>query len=364
MNMKHDKIIDLLAEFRRLPPVALEDPTFLEIARFPHYELVWSNLLAFFFDPDGPHKFGFLFLEALLHEEQFFNPLPNVEVKREVETSSGNFIDLLIWSDTHLICIENKGLSGVDNPLSDYANYVTQNARDRNIRQFLLGLRAHGPAYGFVPLTYASFFGRIRSLFDKYRTDANNHYKILLLDFMDTIDRLQSGASNMTPEYLALFREREPDITAFLGTVKKYQSELKGMVERLGSLVEVEPYKNVMQKLWNESHGLEYVLVHDIKMPNLPVIGIDAVISAKGWTIEIFFRPSGKHPVGRLEDLLKQLNIAYERQDGQYRLAYPVRFTYNDPVDKIQAHLQPLVEKIASAGSPNPTSRKALVAIH
>jgi hypothetical protein len=227
MNMQHDKISDLLAEFRGLPPVALEDPTFLEIARFPHYERVWSNLLAFFFDPDGPHNFRFLFLEALLQEEQVFNALSSVEVKREVETSSGNFIDLLIWSDTHLICIENKGYSGVDNPLSDYADHLTQNARDRKIRQFLLGLRAHDPAHGFVPLTYARFFKRIRSLLDKYRTDGNNHYKILLFDFMDTIDRLQSGASNMTPECLALFREREPDITAFLGTIKAFQSELR-----------------------------------------------------------------------------------------------------------------------------------------
>jgi hypothetical protein len=136
------------------------------------------------------------------------------------------------------------------------------------------------------------------------------------------------------------------------------------MVERLGSLIEVEPFTNVTQKLWYESHELEYVLVHDIKIESLPLVGIDTVISAKGWTIEIFFRPSGKHAVGRLEDLLKRLNIAYERQQGQYRLTYPIRFTYNAPLDDIQAHLQPLVEKIASASSPNLTSRKALMAIH
>jgi hypothetical protein len=42
----------LLADFRQLPKWEKSPQTFLEITRFPHYELACSNILAFFFRPE------------------------------------------------------------------------------------------------------------------------------------------------------------------------------------------------------------------------------------------------------------------------------------------------------------------------
>jgi hypothetical protein len=56
----------LLHEFRKLPPAVRRSPTFLEVAGYPHYENVCSNILAFFVDPTNPHGLGNLLLDALV----------------------------------------------------------------------------------------------------------------------------------------------------------------------------------------------------------------------------------------------------------------------------------------------------------
>jgi hypothetical protein len=54
----------LFNEFRTLPPAVRRSPTFMEVAGYPHYENVCSNILAFYFDPSNPHGFGNLLLDT------------------------------------------------------------------------------------------------------------------------------------------------------------------------------------------------------------------------------------------------------------------------------------------------------------
>ena len=107
-----DAVAVLLDEFRqRVPPRPERPPTFMEISRYPHYENVCSNILAFFFDPSEPHGLGTLFLDALAKvgciKEPDWTTGAHVQVDREEATSSGNRIDLLIRSHSHAILIEN-----------------------------------------------------------------------------------------------------------------------------------------------------------------------------------------------------------------------------------------------------------------
>jgi PD-(D/E)XK nuclease superfamily len=114
-----------LDEFKKVPGRISRPQTFMEIGGYPHYENVCSNFLAFFFDPEGPHGLGSLFLDALVGavgvegvEEGLGG---NVSVEREVFTGAGNRIDLLIKSDSHAVLIENKIFAAVANPFEDYA---------------------------------------------------------------------------------------------------------------------------------------------------------------------------------------------------------------------------------------------------
>lgn len=54
---------DLLTEFKRLPPSPREF-TFMQVAGYPHYENVCSNILAFYLDPQEEHGLGDLVLRS------------------------------------------------------------------------------------------------------------------------------------------------------------------------------------------------------------------------------------------------------------------------------------------------------------
>jgi hypothetical protein len=65
-RMELGDITRLLDEFSRLPQLTRVEPTILEIAGYPHYENVASNILAFFLDPKKGHGLGRIVLESLL----------------------------------------------------------------------------------------------------------------------------------------------------------------------------------------------------------------------------------------------------------------------------------------------------------
>jgi PD-(D/E)XK nuclease superfamily len=110
--MMLDTATSLLDDFQKLPGRVERPRTFMEIAGYPHYENVCSNILAFFMDPEESHGFGPLVLDALTsigngaETERMIGA--SVSVDREVVTSKGNKIDLLITSDNHVVLIENK----------------------------------------------------------------------------------------------------------------------------------------------------------------------------------------------------------------------------------------------------------------
>jgi hypothetical protein len=91
--------------------------TIFDICRFPHYENVISNVLAFFFDETKPHGLGSMLVNALLQTIQHTSAddTGGWLVEREVRTSSGKFIDLVLQNDNLVIIIENKVWAGLYN---------------------------------------------------------------------------------------------------------------------------------------------------------------------------------------------------------------------------------------------------------
>jgi hypothetical protein len=147
----------------------------MEIVGYPHYENVCSNFLAFFFDPEGPHGLGSLFLDALVGavgiEDAAEELGGNVSVEREVFTGAGNRIDLLVKSDSHAVLIENKIFTAVANPFEDYTAYLRSLKNesgdaypDENKIKILLTLypSREGSEWGFVNVTHADFAGAVR----------------------------------------------------------------------------------------------------------------------------------------------------------------------------------------------------------
>ncbi|MFJ8246786.1 PD-(D/E)XK nuclease family protein [Peribacillus asahii] len=139
----------------------------LKVLRVDHFEIRHSNVLAWLLDPDENHQFGSLFIRKLLsrlitrseNEEKLTNldylpllysSLTDTLVYREVKTSTGRFIDLLVElpSIKVVLVIENKfHASESENQLKDYLDYARDQYRDYTIIPVYLTLASDAPSH-------------------------------------------------------------------------------------------------------------------------------------------------------------------------------------------------------------------------
>ena len=147
---------DLLHEFEALPHISM---SIFDVAGYPRYENVSSNVLAFFFDPNSEHGLGKLFYSCLMNlagaNEARPDSAQSFRVRREVSTNKGKRIDILIRTDSQIIAIENKLDAPVDNPLDEYSDALDEWAKPNQLEivKIILSLKEERGASGFVCIT-------------------------------------------------------------------------------------------------------------------------------------------------------------------------------------------------------------------
>ncbi len=114
------------------------ETTIFDIAGFPHYENVNSNVYAHFLNPNEAHGLGTLFLDALqsLIGTRYDFDFP--EIYREYRVADQQRIDIVI-TDSHAetntvtkaIIIENKLFHHLHNDLKAYYNYFSIEDKDK-----------------------------------------------------------------------------------------------------------------------------------------------------------------------------------------------------------------------------------------
>jgi hypothetical protein len=339
----------LLDGFSKLPARVERPPTFMEIAGYPHYENVCSNILAFFLDPEEPHGLETLVLDAFAYVGGIAAAGEgmggNVSVEREVITDTGNRIDILIESDTHAVIIENKIFAGAGNPFADYTAYLNRRTPgDRRKHELLLTLSPtnEGSKWGFTNLTYAEFVGQIRSMLGHYVSGADTRYLTMYLDFLNTLENLQ-GEPRMDQGLVTFLSERTDDAENFFAELMRFKDELRKKVRELGSLIDLGKHKNVQQFFYRERRWLKDILIHDIRVSEDTLIRIDTYVGPQGWGIYIWPRQGDR---SKLRDLLHLLEIPSEEKGRGF--VHSANFTYNENLDNISPVLQDLVDKLAT----------------
>ncbi len=356
----------LLDAFRQqVPPPPERPPTFMEITRYPHYEDVCSNILAFFFDPSKPHGLGRLFLDALVRvggiEGSEGRIGVNVRIDREKYTEAGNRIDILIQSDSHAILIENKIYHDIANPFADYAKHLDSFGQ-RHKHKFLLTRKPVSESIkrdieGFRNITHENLVKKIRRLLGGYVAKADTRYLTFMLDFLNTLDYLQGGMV-MNPEFVKFLAEHEKEAARFFNEVKAFKSELSNKIKGLQEIIDISSYdkEKVRQlKYYGEprSESLFGVLAHDIKISSFENnIVVEPGITPEGWTIEIWLRnksdggsvtDSGKRE--KLLKLLDRLNISLA--DNKSERFVMTRFAYEANLEEIAEEVLKAVGKLA-----------------
>ena len=342
----------LLDDFRALPGRVERPRTYMEIAGYPHYENVCSNILAFFMDPEESHGLGTLVLDALASAGNITAAGEgvggNVSVEREVTTDKGNRIDILIESDDRAVLIENKIYAAASNPFDDYTDYFDRTYADRADRKkILLTLYPtnEGRKWDFTNLTYEQFVQQIRSLLGGYVSNADIRHLTMFLDFLNTLENLRRG-TRMDQEFVKFLAERSNDIEDFFADLKSFRDELRKKVEELRALIDVSQYRSVeVQDLWRgPTATLTDTLYHDIRVSEDLPVAIDTSISPHGWEIQIFVRRGGDR--SKLRDLLQRLEVPFEEKK---RFIHTDHFAYDANLDQIAPVLQDLVDKLATS---------------
>lgn len=184
-------------------------PTFFSIARFPHYENVISNIYSFFFDANGPHKFGSLCIDAIIDVLKakhvsipwLDNPFKRAYSLREVSMNNSQRLDILIhngsvetdWQQASAaILIENKIYHWLANDLDNYWNSVNLAQSNEQKIGVVLGLNIEKVPKNWTYISHSELAESIEHRLGSILYRAEPRYVTLLLELIENIHTMSS----------------------------------------------------------------------------------------------------------------------------------------------------------------------------
>ncbi|WP_297575014.1 PD-(D/E)XK nuclease family protein [uncultured Deefgea sp.] len=274
----------LLSEFDSLPNI-LGSQSIFDIAGYPHYENISSNILAFYLNPNNEHGLGNLFLSSLMSlADGNEHPQDNIQVSREVSTNKGGRLDIVIETDNVVIGIENKIFHHLNNDLADYSATINKWAEQKKLYsvKIILSIRKEQGSSGFICVTYDEFWSKIRERLGSYVSTSSQKWLLYLVDFMKSIEKLSGGNMEINENDL-FFIENGERVDRLLNARNEFIIKLNGRVRELQDKIEKPTSCN---KQWIFSKNC---LVHDFILSGYS-IAFDLYISAKGWELQLFGR--------------------------------------------------------------------------
>lgn len=340
----------LLLEYSGVPKRKTKR-TFMEIAGFPHYENVCSNILAFFFDPSNEHGLRDLLMKALadcLQEPSLLESNETVAVYREYQTQNGGRIDICLETESHIIGIENKIFHWPANDFDDY--WKTISSRSKKPLGVLLSPQNQKIEHPkFKSLSYSDLQNSVTRKLGDYMMSADAEYVNLLLSFFKTIQNL--GCTTMDQHEFDFFAQNQPDVTAFLDGHNRFIQELNSRLQQVKSALSDDNRPDVFEQ-WNTTSA---PLVHDFLFRDIPM-GIDTQLTPAGWQITFFCRQQPRCDILMIDEApLEAFSFMGTSLNGLERTADNRRYIFKklpvgEPIsDVVAAHME-LMEKIVTAG--------------
>lgn len=344
--------LKLLLAYRALP-VRSRARTLMEVAGYPHYENVASNILAFFFQPSEEHGLGDLLITSLawVVQELEVECPSDVMVHREYGTSAGGRLDLLIVSDSLVIGIENKIYHHLANDFSDYGRVIEETGPQAAARLKVVlsprSIRGHEgmTQAGFVSLTYCQLWAIVRDRLGRRVHLANPKWLNYLIDFMETTTRISGESGELTANDEFLIQNNEI-ISQLINDRQDLLNRLNRMVlmlkEQFDEHAIMIPH---MKERWVYKGSC---LVHDFASDGM-CIALDLYVTIDGWELNFFNRP--KTPLAYLNHLCSQPSL----KDRVSKLAFTngryqaTVWPLQTPVAELHLQLQDWAQAISDA---------------
>jgi len=330
VTLSLEQITHLLNGLKGLPPLRKQEQTFMEIAGYPHFENVCSNILQFYLQPSNEHGFGSLLLDslfALINEELVIDG-QNIDVRREEPTAEGKYIDLVIESPGDFVLgIENKIFADPYNPFDKYAKhldkYLPKDDPVYKVHKVLLSVfpvdTSKVDLHGFKPITYQLLFEKVIANIGSYFLTGREPHTIFFRDFIQTIQNLQKTTS-MDQQRLLYFADNQQSISTLLSEVLEMQKDMKKKVKQLNEAVlsdsvfsdiNTPPYHIKFGFYLPSDHLVAvswYTIVISQSLSHSLSLQFDVVLTPKGWFLQFFDLEHKSNPK-RVEDWVNARGI-------------------------------------------------------
>ncbi len=218
--------------YYKLKLLPKEEKNIFEIMKYPHYENVASNILAFFIDPVEEHGYKDLFLNTLFRMSNIDDVvIENVEIFREVVLEEEKRIDLLINvnNNEYILAIENKVQHILNNDLELYKNSIIKMFPESQYSFLVLGIRKEKTNI-FQSITYRDFFLEIENEMKNYYLNAAIKYEIFLKEFIKNMKNLSEGNITMN-EKLSLFLENRIKIEELIKLKEEFKNHINNELD-------------------------------------------------------------------------------------------------------------------------------------
>ncbi len=355
-----EQITHILEDLKSLPPSQKHEPTFMEIAGYPHYENVCSNILQFYLQPNNEHGFGSLLLDSLftlINEKVVING-QSIDVRREESTDKNNRIDLVIESDDFVLGIENKIFAYEDNnPFKDYSEhlkkYIPKGCKVYKVLLSLRPIQEHPDLCGFYPITYDLLFQKIIGNIGSYFLTAREPHVTFLRDFIQTIQNLQRKTS-MDQQRLTFFHDNQHDLVKLLAEVDELRKDMREKVKQLrvniADEVALLPF-DIESGVWRFS-DLRDFLWCTVKIRNSFWLQVDFEITPVGWRSRFFYKKNGGVKNGGVNDVKQWVNargIQYEILPDEERLIYKDTLPFETSIQEVRTWVLDVLKKLTTA---------------
>lgn len=208
MNIDYETLKELLNKFNNSKikdTYNKEDKNLFEVAGYPHYENVVSNILSFYFDTEEEHGLKDYWIKSLLncyksknkYSEVIGEKISTSNVLREYSNGSDKRIDLLIDCNSFIVLIENKIYASLYNDLDIYTEMVSNYLKDNDnigvpILKIVLSLYEVSDIKSdeVINITYEELFKELAKNKTKYQI--NNKWSLLSEEFIENIKRRKS----------------------------------------------------------------------------------------------------------------------------------------------------------------------------
>ena len=356
MILSIEQITDLFADLEKLPKAINREPTFMEIAGYPHFENVCSNILAFYLQPSNEHGFGTLFLDVLatLIGEDLATDAQSIDVRREEFTTQGKRIDLVIKSENYIFGIENKIFAGLYNDFPEYSRYLESSSNGRQVYKVLLSLRSIQPSVkldGFKPIRYEDFFQKVVANIGLCFLTAHEPHMTFLKDFIQTMQNLQE-VTTMDRQRLEYFRDNHQNIAILLDEVDGLRKDMRIKVQQLREVVNFEDIPNcyIESGLWRSSKNLIDINWYIVKLNDSLWLPLDVCLTPAGWKMQFWNRKGTRE---QAKQWVKDREIEVEISTGSlWRLVYigeDNRKSYDAELEDVRAWTLEMLKRLTSS---------------